>query len=112
MKALVDCHSMEPRIRTSFLALVSGLWFVEEFAPVILIFFGHSRALVFAFISKGTFKGFEWGRLIPEFGNPPLPDIGALAWEPLQALENAQEIFCYVGMSARWVLRNEGSESA
>lgn len=112
MKALMDRHSMEPWIGTDFLALISGFWLVKELAPVILVSFRNFGILLFALISEGTFRVFEWGRLPPELGNPPLLDIGALARELLQALENAQEIFCDVGMGIHWVLRNEGTENA
>jgi len=112
MKALMDCHSMESWIGTGFLVLVSGLWLIEELAPVVLVSFRNFGILLFALISKGTFRGFEWDRLLPKLGNPPFLDIGALAWEPLQALENAQEIFRDVGMGIRRVLRNEGTENA
>ena len=110
----MDCHSVEPRAGTSFLALVSGFWPVKELAPVVLISFRDFWIILFALINnkKGTFGGFEWIGRLPELGNPPLPDIGALTWEPLQALENAQEIFCDVGMSVRLAFRNEGAESA
>ena len=111
MKALVDRHFVEPWVRTRFLALVSRLWFIKELAPVVLIFFGHFWVFLFALISNGTFGGFEWDRPISELWNPPLPDLSALIREPLQALENAQEIFRDVGMSIHRVFRNEGSKS-
>ena len=104
---------MEPRAGTSFIALVSGFWPVEELAPVVFVSFRDFGFHLFALISKkGTFGGLEWVRFLPELGNPPLVDIGALTREPLQALENAQEIFCDVGMGVHPALRNEGTESA
>jgi hypothetical protein len=112
VKALVDCHPVESWARTGFLALVSRFWPVKEFAPVVLVSFGDFGILIFALINKkGAFRGSEWVRVFPKLGNPPLLDIGALTREPLQALENAQEIFCDVGMGVRLALRNEGTES-
>ena len=113
MKTLVDCHPMEPWAGTSFFALVSGFWPVKELAPVILVSFRDFGIFLFALINKkGTFGGFRWVRLLPELGNPPLLDIRALTREPLQTLENAQEIFCDVGVGVRLALGNEGTESA
>lgn len=95
---------MKPRIGTGFLVLVGGFWFIEELAPVILISFGDFVILLFALIHKGTFGGFDWGRFISELWNPPLPNIGAFAWEPVQVLKDAQEVFWDMRMSVHWVL--------
>jgi len=103
---------MEPRVGAGFLALVSGFWFVEELAPVVLVSFGDFWIILFALVHKGTFGGFGRNWLIPELRNPPLSDIGALVWELLQAFENAQEILCDVGMGVHRVRGNEGTESA
>jgi len=104
---------MEPRASTGFLVLGSGFWPIKEPAPVVLISFGDFGILLFAVISKkGTIGGFEWVRLLSELGNPPLLDIGALTGEPVQALEDAQEIFRDVGMGVCLALQNEGTESA
>ena len=103
---------MKPWIGTGFLAPVGGLLLVKELAPVVLISFGDFRVLLFAFVSKGAFRGSERGRFVAELRNPPLFNIGALAREPLQALENAQQVFCDMGMGVRRVLGNEGARSA
>ena len=102
---------MKSWIGTGFLAPVSGLWLVKELTPVVFISFGDFRVLLFAFVSKGAFRGSERGWFVPELRNPPFFNIGALARKPLQALENTQQVFCNMGMSVRRVLRNEGARS-
>jgi len=97
---------------TGFLVLGSGFWPIKELAPVVLVSFRDFGIFLFALISKkGTIGGFEWVRLLPELGNPPLLDIGAPTGDPIQALEDAQEIFRDVGMDVRPALQNKGTES-
>jgi hypothetical protein len=107
MKALVNSHFMKPGTGSGFLVLVDRLWLVEEVAPVVVVPVRYFRFL-FVLIGGRTFGYFV---LLPELGNPPLPDIGGFVWKLLQAFKDAQEVFRDMGAGFRLAPGNEGAET-
>ena len=81
---------MESGTGAGFLVLVGGLGLFKELSPVVLISFRKFGFIFFAFVGSRGFEGFEGGRFLPELGDPPLINVRTIAWEPLQAFEDAQ----------------------
>ena len=87
------------------------LGFFKELAPVVFVSFGNVGFLLFlGFVGNRTFGRFKGWRFLPEPGDPPLVNVRTIGRELVQALEDAQQVFCDVGMGAWLALGEEGAK--